>query len=119
MSSVTDTPAWQKLAAHHDKIKDVHLRDLFAEDGDRAEKFTAEGAGLTLDYSKQRITDSVAVRPGRSVEPTSVRDAIPCILGGAIVSIAGRHGDNRKDKKNHCQKSKKPPHLNLLPCMYW
>jgi glucose-6-phosphate isomerase len=57
MSNVTDTPAWQKLAAHHDKIKDVHLRDLFAEDAGRAAKFTVEGAGLTLDYSKQRITE--------------------------------------------------------------
>jgi glucose-6-phosphate isomerase len=57
MSNVTDTPAWQKLAAHHEMIKGVHLRDLFREDASRAEKFTVEGAGLTLDYSKQRITE--------------------------------------------------------------
>ena len=57
MSNVTDTPTWQKLAAHHEMIKGVHLRDLFREDASRAEKFTVEGAGLTLDYSKQRITE--------------------------------------------------------------
>jgi glucose-6-phosphate isomerase len=57
MSNVTDTPAWQKLAAHHEMIKGVHLRDLFREDASRAEKFTVEGAGLTLDYSKQRVTE--------------------------------------------------------------
>ena len=44
------------LAAHHAQIKDVSLRKLFAEDAGRAERFTAEGGGLVLDYSKNRIT---------------------------------------------------------------
>ena len=48
---------WQALAAHHAQIKDVHLRTLFADDPGRAERFSAEGAGLFLDYSKNRITD--------------------------------------------------------------
>ena len=56
MSNVTGTPAWKALAAHHGKIRDAHLRDLFADDAARAAKFTVEGAGLTLDYSKQRVT---------------------------------------------------------------
>jgi glucose-6-phosphate isomerase len=43
--------------AHHAQIKDLHLRDLFADDPGRAERFSAEGAGLFLDYSKNRITD--------------------------------------------------------------
>ena len=51
------TPAWQALAAHHAQIKDVHLRTLFADDPGRAEHFSVEGAGLFLDYSKNRITD--------------------------------------------------------------
>jgi len=56
MSTVTDTPAWRALAAHYDQIKDAHLREMFADDADRAAQFTAEGAGLTLDYSKNRVT---------------------------------------------------------------
>jgi glucose-6-phosphate isomerase len=52
----TETAAWTALAAHHAAIKDKHLRELFAEDPDRAGKFCAEGAGLYLDYSKNRIT---------------------------------------------------------------
>ena len=51
------TPAWQALTTHHAQIKDVHLRKLFADDPGRAERFSAEGAGLFLDYSKNRITD--------------------------------------------------------------
>jgi len=52
---LTDTPTWRALVAHQAKIKDAHLRQLFADDPTRAEKFTAEGAGIQLDYSKNRI----------------------------------------------------------------
>jgi glucose-6-phosphate isomerase len=50
-------PAWAALAEHHEKIKDLHLRDLFAADAGRGERLTAEAVGLFLDYSKNRITD--------------------------------------------------------------
>jgi glucose-6-phosphate isomerase len=56
MSALTAAPAWKALTAHYARIKDVHLRDLFAEDAERAERFSVEGAGLFLDYSKNRIT---------------------------------------------------------------
>jgi glucose-6-phosphate isomerase len=49
--------AWQALERHHGEIAGRHLRDLFAEDPGRGERFTAEAAGLYLDYSKNRITD--------------------------------------------------------------
>jgi glucose-6-phosphate isomerase len=52
-----DTPAWAALEAHHEKIKDVHLRVLFAEDANRGARFTAEGADVFLDFSKNHITD--------------------------------------------------------------
>ncbi|MGD0187490.1 MAG: glucose-6-phosphate isomerase [Roseiarcus sp.] len=57
MTALTATASWRALAAHHAQIKDVHLRTLFADDPGRAERFSAEGAGLFLDYSKNRITD--------------------------------------------------------------
>jgi len=57
MTALTLTPSWQALAAHHAQVKDVHLRTLFADDPGRAKRFSAEGAGLFLDYSKNRITD--------------------------------------------------------------
>ena len=52
-----ERPAWRALERHHQEIRDLHLRDLFAEDPKRGERLTAEGAGLYLDYSKNRITD--------------------------------------------------------------
>ena len=50
-------PEWQAVMAHHATIRDAHLRDLFAADPGRAERLTAEGPGLFLDYSKHRVTD--------------------------------------------------------------
>jgi glucose-6-phosphate isomerase len=57
MTALTVTPSWQALVAHHTRIKGTHLGTLFADDPGRAERFSVEGAGLFLDYSKNRITD--------------------------------------------------------------
>ena len=57
MTALTATPAWKALSAHHAQIQNVHLRKLFADDPGRAERYSTEGGGLFLDYSKNRITD--------------------------------------------------------------
>jgi hypothetical protein len=56
-TSTTAHRAWQLLAAHERQLKGRSLRELFAADPARGEQLTAEGAGVYLDYSKQRITD--------------------------------------------------------------
>jgi glucose-6-phosphate isomerase len=52
---LSQTPSWQALQAHYEKVKDIHLRQLFADDPGRGERMTAETDGLYLDYSKNRI----------------------------------------------------------------
>ena len=54
---LTETPSWIALQAHYEKIKDVQLRQLFAEDPGRSKRLAVESTGLYLDYSKNRITD--------------------------------------------------------------
>lgn len=54
-TSLTQSPAWQALGAHFHEISACSLRDLFAGDPERGERLTAEGAGLFLDYSKNRV----------------------------------------------------------------
>src|SRR5579864_7509944 len=49
-------PAWRALREHHAKIKNVHLRQLFAEDPQRGDRFALDAADLYFDYSKNRIT---------------------------------------------------------------
>jgi glucose-6-phosphate isomerase len=55
--TLTRRLAWRALQDHYQQIKDVHLRALFAQDPRRGERLTAEGAGLFLDYSKNRVND--------------------------------------------------------------
>ncbi|HMI57801.1 MAG TPA: glucose-6-phosphate isomerase [Gemmatimonadaceae bacterium] len=53
---LTARPAWRALVAHHESIRDVHLRELFAADPERGTRMTASGGSLFLDYSKHRAT---------------------------------------------------------------
>ena len=55
-SPLRERTSWKALEAHHAAIKDHHLRDLFAQDPDRGQRLTAEGLGVFLDYSKNRVT---------------------------------------------------------------
>ena len=56
MSGLTQSPAWQALARHHDELDGVHVRDLFARDPQRFQRFSIEMGALLLDYSKHRVT---------------------------------------------------------------
>jgi len=56
-ASLTSLAEWRALAEHYEQVKDLHLRQLFADDPTRGERLTVEAAGLYLDYSKNRITD--------------------------------------------------------------
>ncbi|MBM4143571.1 MAG: glucose-6-phosphate isomerase [Lentisphaerae bacterium] len=52
----TQMPEWRKLAEHHERTREAHLRELFAADPERGTRLTLEAAGLYLDYSKNRVT---------------------------------------------------------------
>jgi glucose-6-phosphate isomerase len=87
----TGSQAWQALADHHGKIKNTHLRQLFADDAGRAARFTVEGAGLILDYSKNRITEATMQLLVRLAEERGVaarRDAM--FRGEKINTTEGR-----------------------------
>lgn len=55
--NLTQSAIWHALEQHHLEIKDHHMRDWFANDASRFERFNIQAAGLTLDYSKNRVTD--------------------------------------------------------------
>ena len=55
--SLIERPQWRALLLHYLQIEPQHLRELFADDPGRGERFAAEAAGLYLDYSKNRIND--------------------------------------------------------------
>src|SRR3954471_16733978 len=57
MPTLTQSPAWKALAAHHEKFASTQMRDLFAADGKRFEKFSLRFQDILLDYSKNRVSD--------------------------------------------------------------
>ncbi|NVK40192.1 MAG: glucose-6-phosphate isomerase [Oceanospirillaceae bacterium] len=57
MPHISDSDAWQFLQQHAEQIRDVHLRDLFAQDPNRFEKYSLQVQNILLDYSKNPVTD--------------------------------------------------------------
>jgi glucose-6-phosphate isomerase len=57
VTRLRERDAWGALGRHHADVAPAHLRELFASDPERGERMTAEGAGLHLDYSKNRVTN--------------------------------------------------------------
>ena len=57
MTPLESSPAWKALARHHSEIEPLHLRDLFATDPHRFDRFSREACGLLMDWSKHRIID--------------------------------------------------------------
>jgi glucose-6-phosphate isomerase len=55
-TKLSDLPAWKQLHAHFDEVKDLHMRDLFADDPERFERFSLSLNDILLDFSKNRIT---------------------------------------------------------------
>ena len=53
----TTTDSWKKLQEHFNNIKDVHMKDLFAKDKNRANEFTIKWDNFFVDFSKNRITE--------------------------------------------------------------
>src|SRR5580693_8075864 len=83
----TDAPSWHALQAHHDKIKEVQLRQLFADDPGRGQRWVAEGAGLYLDYSKNRITDETIRLLLQLAKERGVADRRDAMFRGEKINI--------------------------------
>jgi len=81
-------PAWSALEAHHDKIKGLQLKQLFAEDSARGERLTAEGAGIYLDYSKNRITDETLKLLVGLAEESGLRARIDAMFRGDHINVS-------------------------------
>jgi glucose-6-phosphate isomerase len=79
--------AWKDLAAHYQKVRDVHLRKLFADDSKRGERMAAEAVGLFLDYSKNRITDETLKLLLRLADESGLRARIDAMFRGEKINI--------------------------------
>jgi glucose-6-phosphate isomerase len=80
-------PAWSLLEAHYRKLGAAHLKQLFAEDPHRGERLAVEGAGVYLDYSKNRITDETVRLVLRLAQESGLRDRIDAMFRGDYINV--------------------------------
>ena len=89
-SPTVERPAWKALEAHYQKVRKLHLRQLFADDSTRGERLTAEAVGIYLDYSKNRITDETLKLLLQLSEESGLRPRIDAMFRGEKINVTER-----------------------------
>jgi len=82
----TTTKSWKQLKAHFEAVKDVHMKDLFANDKERANKFTMKWDDFYVDFSKNRITEETLKYLLELAEEVKLKEAIACQFSGEIIN---------------------------------
>lgn len=86
MTALTVSPAWQNLERLAIQIKTQHMRDWFAADPKRAEKFTQSACGIELDFSKNLITDEVVQALQALANECQVSEKSQAMFAGEIIN---------------------------------
>jgi glucose-6-phosphate isomerase len=87
VTPLNERPAWKALETHYQQIQNIDLKQLFAEDPSRGERFTAESIGIFLDYSKNRITDETLKLLVELAEESGLRTHIDAMFNGEKINI--------------------------------
>ena len=80
-------PAWKALEGHYEKVSRLHLRELFAADPRRGEKFVIEAAGVYFDYSKHRVTAATVNHLCVLAEASGLREKIEAMFTGEKINL--------------------------------
>ncbi len=88
VAPLRERPAWNSLQSHYEQIRGRHLRDLFASDAGRGERMVAEGAGLYLDYSKNRITDETLRLLVELAEQSGLAERTAAMFRGDRINVS-------------------------------
>ncbi len=84
----TALPAWQALVAHRDTLATRTLRDLFAADPTRGQRFALDAAGVYLDYSKNRLTDETLALLVDLAHACGLRERIDAMFRGERINVS-------------------------------
>jgi len=85
-TDLTRSPEWQALEAHYQASHATEMRELFAKDPTRAERFSVEALGIYLDYSKNRITDETVKALLAVAESAGLRKKIDAMFAGEKIN---------------------------------
>ena len=87
-ADISAAPEWRALADHCDEMAPVHLRDLFASDPGRADRFTASVGDLVVDWSRQRVTDRTMELLVALARRAGVAERMEAMVSGAPVNAS-------------------------------
>jgi glucose-6-phosphate isomerase len=85
--ALTIRSSWKTLEAHQKKIREQHLRSLFADDPQRGTRMTVEAVGIFLDYSKNRVTDETLKLLVQLADESGLRAKIDAMFRGEKINI--------------------------------
>ncbi len=85
-SPISDTPQWQHLVRLQSGLAGSSLRDLFAQDPDRANRWTISGAGLVADLSKNLVTEEVMAALVELAQARGVREKADAMFAGERIN---------------------------------
>jgi glucose-6-phosphate isomerase len=86
--TLRNRPAWDAISRHHDEMQALHLRELFARDETRGERLVAEGAGLFLDYSKNRISDETLKLLVALADQSGLAERTAAMFSGERINVS-------------------------------
>jgi glucose-6-phosphate isomerase len=87
VTTLPERQCWRALSKHHEDVRELHLRELFAADPGRGERFVAKGAGLYLDYSKNRITAETIRLLLALADECALHDSIAAMFRGERINV--------------------------------
>jgi glucose-6-phosphate isomerase len=87
LKPLAERQVWKSLAAHYQKVREMHLRKLFTDDPKRGERMTVEAVGLYLDYSKNRITDETLKLLLQLADESGLRGRIDAMFRGEKINV--------------------------------
>ena len=87
IQSLSDRQAWKKLTAHFEEIRDLHMRQMFADDPKRGEQMSTEAVGLFLDYSKNRVTKETLKLLVDLAKESGLRERIDAMFSGEKINL--------------------------------
>jgi glucose-6-phosphate isomerase len=88
IAPLPERPAWAALRAHYAAIAPRHLRELFAEDPQRGQRFALEAVGIYLDYSKNRVTEETVNLLMQLAEESGVRARMEAMFRGEHINVS-------------------------------
>ncbi len=88
VAPLRELPAWAQLQAHFEQVRGTHLRDLFDADPERGERLVAGGAGLFLDFSKNRVTDETLLLLGELARQRGVEAHREAMFSGEHINVS-------------------------------